>query len=125
MTEPVEPVEPAAVEAFAASRELFETALGWLQGREAGGLEHSELEARLQADAREVFRQMFQDHLDLRATREQRIEALADADQVVHLRAERGRTTGRQAAGLTARPPIRDRRGRLLPPTATPGRRQR
>src|SRR5664280_2394458 len=86
MTEPVEPVEPAAVEAFAASRELFETALGWLQGREAGGLEHSELEARLQADAREVFRQMFQDHLDLRATREQRIEALADADQVAHLR---------------------------------------
>ena len=94
MTEPVEPVEPAAVEAFAASRELFETALGWLQGREAGGLEHSELEARLQADAREVFRQMFQDHLDLRATREQRIEALADADQVAHLRAEPGHTRG-------------------------------
>ena len=62
------------------------------QGREAGGLEHSELEARLQADAREVFRQMFQDHLDLRATREQRIEALADADQVAHLRAEPGHT---------------------------------
>src|SRR5450759_1360798 len=37
---PVAPVEPAAVEAFAASRELFETALGWFQGREAGGLEH-------------------------------------------------------------------------------------
>src|SRR5664280_2235771 len=36
-------------EAVAASRDLFETALGWLQGREAGGLEHSELEARLQA----------------------------------------------------------------------------
>src|SRR5450759_2865865 len=95
MTEPVEPVEPAAVEAFAASRELFETALGWLQGREAGGLEHSELEARLQADAREVFRQMFQDHLDLRATREQRSEALADADQAAHLRAEPGHTRGK------------------------------
>ena len=94
MTEPVEPVEPAAVEAFAASRELFETALGWLQGREAGGLEHSELEARLQADAREVFRQMFQDHLDLRATREQRIEALADADQVAHLSGPNRATPG-------------------------------
>src|SRR5664280_2654737 len=47
-----------------------------------------------QANAREVFRQMFQDHLDLRATREQRIEALADADQVAHLRAEPGHTRG-------------------------------
>jgi len=41
------PVEPAAVEAFAASRERFETVLTWLQGRQAGGLEHSELEAQL------------------------------------------------------------------------------
>src|SRR5664280_2882989 len=37
---------------------------------------------------------MFQDHLDRRATREQRIEALADADQVAHLRAEPGHTRG-------------------------------
>jgi len=41
------PVEPAAVEAFAASRERFETVLTWLQGRQAGGLEHSEREAQL------------------------------------------------------------------------------
>jgi transposase len=31
--------EPASPEAFAASRELFQSVLGWLQGREAGGLE--------------------------------------------------------------------------------------
>jgi hypothetical protein len=88
------PVEPASVEAFAASRELFETVLGWLHGREAGGLEHAELEARLQADAREVFRQLFQDHLDLRADREQRIGVVLDADQVAHTGAERGHTRG-------------------------------
>ena len=86
--------EPAAVEAFAASRERFENVLAWLEGRQAGGLEHSELEAQLQADARELFRQMFQDHLDLRATREQRIEAVADADQVIHPSAEPGHARG-------------------------------
>ena len=94
MTGPAEPVDPASVEAFAASRELFETVLGWLQGRAAGGLEHSELEARLQADARELFRQMFQEHLDLRAVREQRIADVADADQVAHPSAEPGHTRG-------------------------------
>jgi hypothetical protein len=88
------PDEPAAVEAFAASRERFENVLAWLEGRQAGGLEHSELEAQLQADARELFRQMFQDHLDLRATREQRIEAVADADQVIHPSAEPGHARG-------------------------------
>ena len=86
--------EPAAVEAFAASRERFENVLAWLEGRQAGGLEHAELEAQLQADARELFRQMFQDHLDLRATREQRIEEVADADQVIHPSAEPGHARG-------------------------------
>ena len=76
------PVEPAAAQAFVASRERFETMLAWLDGHQAGGLQHSELEAQLQADARELFRQMFQDHLDLRAVREQRIADVADADQV-------------------------------------------
>jgi hypothetical protein len=94
MTGPVEPVGPASVEAFAASRGLFETVLAWLEGRQAGGLEHSELEAQLQADARELFRQMFQDHLDLRAVREQRIADVADADQVAHPSIEPGHTRG-------------------------------
>lgn len=83
-----------SVEAFAASRELFENVLGWLAGREAGGLEHSHLESRLQDDARELFRQLFQDHLDLRAAREQRIELVTDADQVAHPNTEPGHTRG-------------------------------
>ena len=94
MTEPVEPVEPAAVEVFAASRERFENVLAWLEGQQAARMEHGELEARLQADAREVFRQLFQDHLDLRAVREQRIEDVVDADQVAHPSAEPGHTRG-------------------------------
>ena len=57
-------------------------------------MEHGELEAQLQADAREVFRQLFQDHLDLRAVREQRIEDVVDADQVAHPSAEPGHTRG-------------------------------
>ena len=94
MIGPVELVDPASVEAFAASRERFETVLAWLEGRQAGALEHSALEARLQADARELFRQIFADHLDLRAVREQRIEAVADADQVAHPNIEPGHTRG-------------------------------
>ena len=88
------PGQPASMDAFAASRELFETVLGWLAGQQAAGMEHGELEARLQADAREVFRQLFQDHLDLRAVREQRIEDVVDADQVAHPSAEPGHTRG-------------------------------
>lgn len=34
---------------------------------------HAELEDRLSADARELFRQLFQDHLDLRAEHEERL----------------------------------------------------
>ena len=37
--------------------------LGWLGGEQAGTLEHSEPEGVLQADARELFRQLDQDHL--------------------------------------------------------------
>jgi hypothetical protein len=187
------PVEPESVEAFAASRELFETVLGWLAGQQAAGTAHGELEARLQTDAREAFRQMFQDKFDLRAAREQRIDLVVDADQVAHPSAEashtrglatvfgrvrvtriayraRGRanlhpadgvlnlsheeysrglrrlaaveasprfvrrggrgyrtghrTTGRQTAGRTTRPPICHRRRRVLPRAATTGQLQ-
>ena len=90
--EPVKPVEPASVEAFAASRERFETVLAWLDGRAAGALEHSELEAQLQADARELFRQMFRTTWTC-ARFEQRIEAVVDADQVTHPNTEAGRHT--------------------------------
>ena len=85
---------PVEVDAFTESREHFETVLGWLAGQQAGGLEHSELEAHLQADARELFRQLLQDHLDLRAHREPRISVVTDDEQVEHTCVEQGHARG-------------------------------
>jgi len=80
--------ERAEVDVFAASRERFEVVVGWLQGEQAGGLEHAALEMCLQEESREVFRQLFQDHLDLRALQEQRLEAVVDVEQVARTRVE-------------------------------------
>ncbi len=52
--------------------------MGWLDGEEAGGLEHSQLELRIETRGRELLRALFQDHLDLRAERELRAERVAD-----------------------------------------------
>lgn len=67
-------LQPAA---FDASRDRFEAVVGWLDDAEAAGLAHGELEARLEVDSRELFRQLFQDHLDLRAVNETRLGSLA------------------------------------------------
>lgn len=79
-----------AVEGFAASRELFETTLGFLDGAEAAGLEHAELESTLEVRGRELLRRMLQDHLDLRAEREPRFDEVVDADGVDRNRVETG-----------------------------------
>ena len=67
---------------FAGSRERFESTLAWLEGDEASGLAHGELEARLEVDARELFRLLLQDHLELRAQRETRLKQVRGADGV-------------------------------------------
>jgi hypothetical protein len=56
--------------------------LGWLDGADAARIDHSELKERLDVEGRELLRQMFQDHLDLRAQREPRQEAVVGADRV-------------------------------------------
>ena len=73
--------QDAPTAGFAASRDRFETVLGFLDGQEAGALSHGELEERLAVDHRELFRQLLQDHLDLRAQREARVEGVRDADR--------------------------------------------
>ena len=78
------------MDAFGASRQRFDAICTVLQGEGAGGLEHSELEARLDRDGRELLRQLMQDHLDLRAVREQRLYAVRDAEQVAHACVEAG-----------------------------------
>jgi hypothetical protein len=54
--------------------------VGCLEGPEAGQLAHGELEERMEVESRELFRQMFQDHLDLRAQQEPRLEAVVPRD---------------------------------------------
>ena len=76
--------------AFARSRAEFEGLLGFLDGEAAGGLAHGELEDELQARGRELVRRLFQDHLDLRAGREQRVAAVVDGDGAPRGTVERG-----------------------------------
>lgn len=82
----------AAFAAFAGSRDRFEKVLSWLESGQAVGLSHGELEDRLQVDARELFRQMLQEHLDLRAGSEPRIAGVIDAEQVPRTSTETGHT---------------------------------
>jgi hypothetical protein len=77
--------------AFAASRGLFEQVATDLTSPDAAALTHSGLEDLLAARMREVTRQLFQDHLDLRAVREQRADPVVDAAGVERTRIERGR----------------------------------
>lgn len=70
---------PARSDAFGASRERFGVVVGWLEGGQAGGLTHAELETGLAAEGRELLRLLLQDHLDLRARDAQRVEKVADA----------------------------------------------
>ena len=63
-----------AVEGFERSAERFWALAGWLAGAQARDLEHSQLEARLLEDGRELIRALFQDHFDLREVCERRVD---------------------------------------------------
>jgi hypothetical protein len=56
---------------FAASADLFTALVAELQSAAAAGLTACELEDLLDGRGREVQRQLLQDHLDLRAAREE------------------------------------------------------
>lgn len=79
-----------AGKAFAQARACYEETVAWLAGQEAAALTHAKLEDHLQARGRELLRQLFQDHLDLRAAREERLGSVTDADGAPRTRAERG-----------------------------------
>ena len=80
----------AAADGFAASGDRFGAVVSWLDGEEAGRLTHGELEAQLGTAGRDLIRQLLQDHLDLRAAREERRADVTGADQVTRSRAESG-----------------------------------
>ena len=90
-------VEPTGValaeceDAFAASAGLFAAACAELAAPQAAVLTHSQLEDLLGTRMREVTRQLFQDHLTLRARDEMRLEEVVDAAGAPRTRIERGR----------------------------------
>lgn len=72
----------AAADGFASSEEYFSGVVSFLAGSEAAAMEHAELEVRLQTHSAELFRRLSQDHVDLRAQREERLEEVRDAKGV-------------------------------------------
>ena len=76
--------------AFARSQEQFESLLGFLDGTDAAGLSHAELEERLDRDGRELLRRLLADHLALRAIREKRLEQVVGDEGVRRARVESG-----------------------------------
>jgi len=77
--------------AFGGSRVCFEDIVGWLATAEAGSLSHGDLEDDLDRWGRELVRRLLQDHLDLRAQREERVQVKA-VDGVTHGSVEAGHT---------------------------------
>ncbi|MGH3845845.1 MAG: ISKra4 family transposase [Pseudonocardiaceae bacterium] len=79
------------VGAFDRSRQLFEEVVAGLADPGCGELTHAQLEDQLTERSRELVRSLFQDHLDLRASRERRLpEGALGADDVGRARAEKG-----------------------------------
>jgi hypothetical protein len=99
---------------FARGRARFEQMVGFLDGGEAAELDHGELEDRLAADGRELLRLLYQDHLDLRAARERRLDEVIDADGVSRssVEAGHGRTLTTVFGEVTATRLAYRRRGR-------------
>ena len=62
---------PAPADPFARSRICFESLVEDLAGDRAGEMPHDQLEELVEARGRELERQLLQDHLDLRALREE------------------------------------------------------
>ena len=84
-----EPADPAD-DAFTVSRARFEQVCSFLGDQEASRLTHGELEQRLSVDLRELVRQLYQDHLDLRAAREPRLAGVLSVEGSQHRSIETG-----------------------------------
>ncbi len=90
---------------FTASRTRFDELVDFAGGDAAAGLEHASLEQELESRGRELLRQLFQDHLDLRADREERLSTVTDADGTGHrsLEADHDRTLATVFGQVTVR----------------------
>ena len=83
------PAGPADA-AFGVSRARFEQVCSFLANQQASHLTHGELEQRLTVDLRELVRQLYQDHLDLRAAREPRLAEVISVEGGQHRNVETG-----------------------------------
>jgi hypothetical protein len=97
---PVKPYDTAsAADLFAGPENVFGAVVAELSGQQTATLTHAELEELVAARGRELLRQLLQDHLDLRAAREEQAVArlrqegggeVAGADGVVRRRIQAG-----------------------------------
>jgi len=87
---PAAAADACPVVGFERSQALFAVLIEWAAGEEASGREHSELEARLVGDGRELIRQVLQDQLDLRALLESRVDGVIGAEGTPRRSVERG-----------------------------------
>jgi hypothetical protein len=62
----------------------------WFGGPQAAALTHAELEDHLDARGRELLRRLHQDHLGLRAARQQRRDNVTGSDGIPRTRVEAG-----------------------------------
>ena len=76
--------------ALDAAAAQFVKVRGFLAGDQALCLEHSELECYIKTEGFELLRLLLQDHFDLRALREQRLEEVVDASGKAHNAVEPG-----------------------------------
>ena len=74
---PVKPYDTASrADLFAGSKTVFDAVVAELSGQQTATLTHAQLEELVAARGRELLRQLLQDHLDLRAAREEQAVAL-------------------------------------------------
>ena len=73
---------------------LYGCLVEFLSGNGAASLTHDQLEVRLDTDGRSLLRQLLQDHLDLRASREGRARAVSDSAGTLHAAVEPGHRRG-------------------------------
>src|SRR3974390_711570 len=93
------PGEAAGGDSFTASREGFESLVGFLDGADAAGLSHAELEEHLDVHGRELLRCLLGDHLALRAVREPRLEQVTGDEGGMRSRVGEGRRLERVTGG--------------------------
>jgi hypothetical protein len=85
----------ASAGSFAAARAGFEQVIEFARQAAVDEITHGQLERELSTRMREVTRVLFQDHLDLREVREERVSApVADHEGISRNRIERHRRTG-------------------------------